>query len=557
METRSKVLPPRRNITRRSITNISRTSPVKRKTKKTRIPMKITEVIKPYNISYNGIHLEELAENKHDTISKEFIDNIFNTTENDGTGNNSLYFCLSQFLYGNSEKHQFIEEEICSFILKIKGNSKAVITLKQMLKNKKDKCYLEDVKIYLGSACIKYKMNCILFHKSDDDKNYSVYVINDYPKHDICYLIQDPDTKKCELLVVKQGYRTPPLHASSTKDTEEVMYDVKSIKAYKYINRPYKSLEDVKFQVHWEGYSAKETTWEPVSNLYKNKQFHAYLDELNVPKKKHPSFLKDALETVDKFRNNGVLLNAPEPVALRTRTTQRTQFDVPAAEAKRRVTKRKPVNGSTENTGKKVTVIGDELQLKGKGGIYAYYPFETLDAKNKGIFKIGMSTNFESRFEQVHSYHPNGIYVVAFYSNPIIPQWPKSKLKKWADDHRTEDNPNPKPRKIDMESDYYKRMENYVFKFLEAHKAKRIHATTRVRHPNEDKMGATEYFYTNEELVHEAFQEAEKVYRGGQLEKFYLHGYVQGTGEVADINALAKERENQVPNFTGKIIYRL
>jgi len=41
---------------------------------------------------------------------------------------------------------------------------------------------------------------------------------------------------------------------------------------------------------------------------------------------------------------------------------------------------------------KKVTVVRDELDLKG-GGLYCFLPFERIDKHKKAVFKIGLATN--------------------------------------------------------------------------------------------------------------------------------------------------------------------
>lgn len=63
--------------------------------------------------------------------------------------------------------------------------------------------------------------------------------------------------------------------------------------------------------------------------------------------------------------------------------------------------------------GKKVTILNDELKIKG-GGLYCYMPFEKLDKHKKAVFKIGLAIDFNSRTEIYHTYYPNGVYMVAF-----------------------------------------------------------------------------------------------------------------------------------------------
>lgn len=53
-------------------------------------------------------------------------------------------------------------------------------------------------------------------------------------------------------------------------------------------------------------------------------------------------------------------------------------------------------------------------------GIYCFFPFDKLEADNKGVFKIGNTTQtFQQRLQQYHTYFVNGVYVLFFISvNP-------------------------------------------------------------------------------------------------------------------------------------------
>ena len=80
-------------------------------------------------------------------------------------------------------------------------------------------------------------------------------------------------------------------------------------------------------------------------------------------------------------------------------------------------------------SGKKITVLRDELKIKGSG-LYCYMPFERLDKNKKAVFKIGLATNsFNQRLEQYHTYFPLGVYMCAFLENPPIPKKLSSKEK--------------------------------------------------------------------------------------------------------------------------------
>lgn len=184
---------------------------------------------------------------------------------------------------------------------------------------------------------------------------------------------------------------------------------------------------------------------------------------------------------------------------------------------------------------KKITVVRDELELKG-GGLYCFMPFERIDKKKKAVFKIGLATNFNSRLEQYHTYFPNGVYMVAFLENPPLPKVLRSK-------------PKETPTK-----QHYLAIEKFIFNNVVENGGKRLYSTTRVKNPNADKEGETEWVYTNEVIIHNAFLEAKKKY-GGNLKLFYLEGIDPNTNKLTSINELAKQLEDKTPNYTGKIIY--
>jgi hypothetical protein len=185
------------------------------------------------------------------------------------------------------------------------------------------------------------------------------------------------------------------------------------------------------------------------------------------------------------------------------------------------------------NTGRKETVVKDDLNIKG-GGVYCFMPFSSLDKNNKAVFKIGMSMNFSSRTEAYHTYFPLGVYMVAFLENPkMIQTRSKSTITR---------------------KQLFLKAEKWIMNYIEDNGGKRIKSTTRVQNANVDNEGDTEWFYTNEDLIHEAFTEAEKKFNG-EKHLFYLEGLDPITNRFTSINDIAKKDENKKPNYTGKIIY--
>ena len=82
----------------------------------------------------------------------------------------------------------------------------------------------------------------------------------------------------------------------------------------------------------------------------------------------------------------------------------------------------------------------------------------------------------------------------------------------------------------------------------------RIYSTTRTTHTNEKKEGVTEWFYTEEIVIHQAFTKAKGNY-GGNLEIFYLEGIDAETGKITSINKSAIQSQKEKPNYVGKIIF--
>lgn len=188
-------------------------------------------------------------------------------------------------------------------------------------------------------------------------------------------------------------------------------------------------------------------------------------------------------------------------------------------------------------TGKKISVVRDELNIKG-AGLYCFLPYNRLD-NHKAVFKIGMTTtSFTNRLESYHTYFPNGVYMVAFLENPLIPKTLRSNQKG-----------TPKTQ-------HYLAIEKYTINYLVNHGSKRIYSSTRIKNKNAYGEGETEWIYGNVETIHKAFQEAEKKYFGN-LYLYYLEGLDPNTGKFTSINQEADESESKKQIYTGKIIFHI
>jgi hypothetical protein len=149
----------------------------------------------------------------------------------------------------------------------------------------------------------------------------------------------------------------------------------------------------------------------------------------------------------------------------------------------------------------KYTVIGDELNHTHKyGSVYCIMAYNYLDAKNKSVFKIGMTTSkLPKRVEQYHTYFPNGITLVAVIENPTNKLFMKTKAP---------------IRKI-----HYEEIEDFIMSEIVKMGGFRINATTRVL-----KDGNTEWVYTDLNTIHKAFQKAQKKY-GGDFTPYNLNNF--------------------------------
>ena len=177
------------------------------------------------------------------------------------------------------------------------------------------------------------------------------------------------------------------------------------------------------------------------------------------------------------------------------------------------------------NTGRKKNVIGDELGIKG-GGIYCVCPFDRFDEFGKTVFKVGQSVDLENRIDTYATYFPSGVYICCALANPPV---------------RTNGT-----RYVSSETKIskYLKIERFIFDFLEENGATQVYSTARIKHQNVKKQGATEWFYSTEELIHTAFERANKEF-GGDLHIFFL----------GNINKEALASERKKPNYIGRIIY--
>ena len=479
-------------------------------------PLPIQEPVEELNI--NGITLEMLAKRKR--VDKEVVDGLLSFVPNDGQDTaDSLYQALSQMLFGNVDSATTLRKEVCDFVQTLRPTSKSRDYKRPFYRvEAKEVCDIDDTVAYLRAAAVLYHFNYILFARMGaNDASYQLT-----QKH--------TETNKPDLYLRFQddrymmGDRKFDPRLSDTLDEEFVVERILKHRPVKFTD-----VDDAEFLVKWEGHPQDANSWEPWSNLLPTKVMHAYIQSLSIKKVVIPG-LDKAMKDIKEYNQMPEGEDAKE-----------VKEDKGSKESKKK------------NTGKKISVVGDILKFNGDGGIYAVLPYEQLDDKNKAIFKIGMTHKYSSRVEQMHTYFPEGVYWVSLYSDPELPKWSPAQLREWKANH--EGKP---PSVKDQKQMYYRQIEKYVFAYVENRHGKRIHATSRVRNPDELEQGETEWIYTSEDTIHAAFASAEKKFPGGRLQHYYLSGLDPDTNQlVTSINDLAKARMKEVPNYTGRVIFRM
>ena len=191
----------------------------------------------------------------------------------------------------------------------------------------------------------------------------------------------------------------------------------------------------------------------------------------------------------------------------------------------------------------KKTYAVDELPNipKGSGGLYSILPYERLDSDGQALFKIGLATTFKHRFEQYHTYYPQGMYFQNLLANPT----------KESASYYKKDEKDRNKSKLNKRS-YYGNVESFIQKDLKKHGAKQLFSTTRVKNAKEEHnvlKGQTEWFYTSPEVINDTFKHAYKIYGGKQY-----------SNDLSDINEQADKlpkasRKN--PVYNAQIHYKI
>ena len=192
--------------------------------------------------------------------------------------------------------------------------------------------------------------------------------------------------------------------------------------------------------------------------------------------------------------------------------------------------------------------IPDFHVKNGEGGLYSILPYERLDKHGKALFKVGFATNFEKRFENYHTSYPLGFYFKNLLASPMKgkPAFRDEVEQEFIEEHggrRPTPDERPKLRKK-VEMQYYTSIEKYIFDKIKDRGGKRLKTTTRIRDADENG-GNSEWFYTNERTLDNAFKCAQKEYGGRNMVKSLSH-----------INKEA-DKNKRGSTYTGEIHYKI
>ena len=176
---------------------------------------------------------------------------------------------------------------------------------------------------------------------------------------------------------------------------------------------------------------------------------------------------------------------------------------------------------------------------KNEGGLYSILPYERLN-RGKGLFKVGLADNFDKRFENYHTDYPIGFYIKNLLASP-------TKHKEDFKVHPFHAGLSPEEKAFAKKASnikYLKHMEKFVFNEIKEHGGKQLRTTTRVRDANLNG-GVSEWFYTNEKTLDNAFKEAKEKFGGKNLEN-----------HLKNINEIADENQKK-SNYKAEIYYKI
>ena len=475
-----------------------------------------------------------------DIVDTRLLKKALSPIDNDCKKNESLSGSLSQLLSGNNKMKDEVQSQIKKYIeeLRQKIKQKQGITEEQeyLLHIIKSNIFDKHEQIlFVVSALFRCKV--VLFTKINRNQ-YRILKTNkgdDFNFQYTIYLQRNEDFFSAMKIIRKPNGKE---------------FKIEEILSHKSLM---KLSNGATFCVKWAKYGREHNSMEPWNGLLQTRAFEEYIRNLETrihgsnQAKKELGILKNevAVKPNTKFGQNTY-----DPNHNRIRFGNRKAWTL----------------GSKKKfTGRKMKVASDILNLKGKGGCYCLMPHEKIDDNSKALFKIGMTLDFTSRLEEYHTYFPEGLFHVAFLCDPLVQEWTEDKITEWKNKSIDASKKKKVPTRITrndvvkaMKTQKYKEIEKYIFAYVSNNNGQRLHSTVNVRNPHPiTKKGETEWFYTDDSLVHEAFSSAEEKY-GGEKLLFSLSGLDPDTGEqIESINVHAEERIMTLPHYSGSITYQI
>ena len=459
-------------------------------------------------------------------ISPEEFGEKFGVITNNFTEIESYYCALSQLLSGGVSMKEVIRKQIKDFSEKLL--EKSVTEVRKMIKGERDiiellkNNHLEDYPVMFFITSLLYKFEIVIFTYKRGGK-YKIDTTNKIVKYDRVLYIKFANNKYEGLKKIR------------TVVNDE--FDIEKILNHKNLM---KLSDGAEFNVKWTGYTDEFNTMEPWDGLLDTEALDVYIKKLGS--RVHGA--KKAKEELDMIVTNpkkyGV--HVPDPRYNGRRHGRPYLWTKPLKK---------------NFTGKKMKVAVDILNLKGKGGCYCFMPYENIDDNDKALFKIGMTLDFSSRLDEYHTYFPEGVYHVAFLIDPKVEEWSAEKKEEWRINANLKKYTKKDVMKA-MRTQKYKEIEKFLFTHVSKNDGRRLYSTVNVRNPDPiTRKGATEWFYTDVGLIHEAFTNAEKEY-GGETLLYHFSGLDPDTGELIEsINDLAEKRRKSFPNFSGNVLFNV
>ena len=196
----------------------------------------------------------------------------------------------------------------------------------------------------------------------------------------------------------------------------------------------------------------------------------------------------------------------------------------------------------------KHSILRDELQIT-KGGLYCIFPWASPDKSGRGLYKIGMAVSpMHKRMEDYHNMFPFAVNMIAFLEDPPVATIPTRK------------SPDVKSK-----TSKYIEIESFLFDYVVTHGGQRFYSYARVQGQRNKKLkdttgkklndkGQTEWVYTDELTIHEAFAAAHDEFYG-RLEMYSM--FIDDKGKERDLQDEAAKAKKVKPNFVGEVIYPL